>query len=414
MPFAESADRQRLTPAHRRLFAFLAVATFFEGYDFLAIGQLLPNVRSEFGLTETQGGLLLSAVGIGTLLSYGVVRLADRIGRRRVMLITILGYALATFLTGLSRSATEFALSQLVARIFLIAEWSLSMVYAAEEFPADRRGRAIGIIQAANALGGVACAATVPLLLEAPYGWRTVYFVGVVPLLLLAYARRGLGETKRFAAYAAAELGERRATHVMRSPYRGRVYQLAAIWGLVYMCAQPAVFFWKEFAVAERGMSDAQVGWAIALASIVSLPALFLVGRIFDGWGRRPAAALLLLGFAFSVVGAYRLHSVPLLTVCLAGVVFCVSATFSVLDAFTTELFPTEKRAEAFAWANNLLGRVGFVLAPAIVAALAGHVGWGHAVSVVAACPLVALVLVLRVLPETRGRELEETARLGA
>ncbi len=89
-----------------------------------------------------------------------------------------------------------------------------------------------------------------------------------------------------------------------------------------------------------------------------------------------------------------------------------VSATFAVLNAFTTELFPTERRAEAFAWANNLLGRVGYVLAPALVGALAGRVGWGNAVSATAAFPLVALVLILCVLPETKGRELEETARL--
>jgi putative MFS transporter len=413
MRVVEGNDGQVLTPAHRRLFAFLAVATFFEGYDFIAIGQVLPNVRAEFGLTEAQGGQLLSVAAIGTLLSYAVVRLADRLGRRRVMTMTILGYALATFLTGLSRSPAEFALSQLLARIFLIAEWSLSMVYAAEEFPAARRGHAIGVIQAANALGAVACAATVPLLLETPYGWRTVYFVGVLPLLLLAYARRGLGETRRFAAYAAAARRERRATHILRSPYRGRVYQLAAIWGLVYMCAQPGVFFWKEFAVAERGLSDAHVGLAIGVASLVSLPALFLVGRALDRWGRRPAATLLLLGCAVSFVGSYQAQSLPALTACLAVAVFCVSATFSVLDAFTTELFPTDRRAEAFAWANNLLGRVGFVIAPALVGTLAGRIGWGDAVSATALFPVVALVLALLVLPETRGRELEDTARLG-
>ena len=88
------------------------------------------------------------------------------------------------------------------------------------------------------------------------------------------------------------------------------------------------------------------------------------------------------------------------------------SAVFAVLDALTTELFPTDRRAEAFAWANNLLGRSGLVIAPALVGASAGRIGWGDAVAATGAFPLVALALLLWRLPETKGRELEETARL--
>ncbi len=139
-----------MTPAHHRLLAFLALATFLEGYDFFALSQILPNVREDFGLTEAEGGRLLSVASLGAILSYAVVRVADRVGRRRVMMHTILWYALATFLTGLARTASELAISQFVARVFFIAEWALAIVYAAEEFPAERRGHAIAIIQAAR------------------------------------------------------------------------------------------------------------------------------------------------------------------------------------------------------------------------------------------------------------------------
>jgi putative MFS transporter len=176
------------------------------------------------------------------------------------------------------------------------------------------------------------------------------------------------------------------------------------------MCAQTAVFFWKEFAVAERGLSDGQVGLVIAVASLVSLPALFVIGRLLDRWGRRPGATILLVALAVSVVCAYRPGGLWWLTMSLTVALFSVSAVFAVLNAFTTELFPTERRAEAFAWANNLLGRFGYVAAPALVGALAGRIGWGNAVSATAAFPLVALALIVWLLPETKGRELEETA----
>jgi MFS transporter, putative metabolite:H+ symporter len=324
-----------------------------------------------------------------------------------MLTITILGYTLFTFATAFAQTPYDFALFQIAARIFLIGEISLSMVYAAEEFPADRRGYAIGVIQAASALGAIACAATAPLLLETPWGWRAVFLVGVVPLLLLAYARLSLRETARFADHAAGGIRRRALMDILRSPHRRRILQLAIMWALLFACAQNAVFFWKEFAVAERGFSDGQVGSAFAIAALVSLPPLFFIGRLLDSWGRRPAATMIFLGMASSVVAAYQLHALTSLTLALAIFVFCVSAAFTVMNSLTTELFPTDCRAEAFAWSSNLLGRSGYVFGPAIVGAAAGTLGWGNAVSLTALCPLLALVLILWLLPETKGRQLD-------
>jgi putative MFS transporter len=96
-----------------------------------------------------------------------------------------------------------------------------------------------------------------------------------------------------------------------------------------------------------------------------------------------------------------------MLTLALAVALFSISAAFAVLSSFTTELFPTDCRAEAFAWANNLLGRGGYVVGPAVVGAAASTIGWGNAVSLTALCPLGALALILWLLPETKGRPLD-------
>jgi putative MFS transporter len=245
------------------------------------------------------------------------------------------------------------------------------------------------------------------LLLGTPWGWRAVYLVGVVPLLLLAYARRGLRETGRFFDYAAGGVERRGLVDILRSRHRQRICQLAVIWVLLFVCAQNTVFFWKEFAVAERGFTDGQVGFSMALAALASLPPLFFVGWVMDAWGRRPAATVIFLGMASSVVAASQLHAPWLLTLALAVAVFCIASAFAVLNSFTTELFPTDCRAEAFAWANNLLGRSGYVVGPAVVGATAGTLGWGNVISLTALCPLGALALILWLLPETKGRELE-------
>ncbi len=84
----------------------------------------------------------------------------------------------------------------------------------------------------------------------------------------------------------------------------------------------------------------------------------------------------------------------------------------TILNAYTTELFPTSMRAAAFAWSNNLLGRVGYIVGPSLVGLMAGSLGWGNAVSLTAVSVFAALALILVALPETTGRELEETATI--
>jgi putative MFS transporter len=394
----------------RRLFFFLSVATFFEGYDFLALAQLLPSIRAEFRLSPTAAGALVAAINVGTILAYVLVRQADRWGRRRVMAVTIAGYTLCSALTAAAVGPVSFGVAQLLARIFLIAEWAVAMVYAAEEFPASRRGMVIGVIQGCSGLGAVVCAAVVPLLLKASLGWRTVYLVGALPLALVAFARRSLRETARFKARQGAPTGGLLA--IWSSPHRTKLIRIALCWFFAYLCSNTAVTFWKEFAVSERSWTNAEVGKAVATAALVSMPLSFAVGKLIDRIGRRLGAVVVCSVMSAGCVAAYTLQARSSLTVALIGAMFAASAILAVFNALTAELFPTELRADAFAWSNNLLGRTGYVLAPLAVGAAAERIGWGPSVAATAVGPLIAMAIVWASFPETRGRELEETSAL--
>lgn len=402
------------TPYHTRLVVFLSVATFFEGYDFLALTQILPQVRATFGLGGTGGGAMVGVINVGTIVAALLVRQADVLGRRRVLSITIVGYTLASLLSSFAPEVVSFTLMQLLARVFLIGEWAIAMVYAAEEFPAQRRGFVIGLIQACSSLGGIACAGLVPLLLHTRFGWRSVYMVGAIPLTVMAFARRGLRESTRFERAQGRAGTPASLMALVRGPYRPRVLLMALCWGLTYVCGQTAITFWKEFAMAERHFTDKQVGGAITVAALGSMPLLFGVGRLLDRIGRRRGAVVVYLVTSTSVAAAYTLQGRGALTVALVFAIFGVSAVLPVLNAFTAELFPTSMRSDAFAWSNNLLGRIGYVLAPFAVGYASDSVGWGTAVASTAVFPLLALAIILAKLPETSGRELEETARLDA
>jgi putative MFS transporter len=399
-----------LTTYQRRLFVFLGVATFFEGYDFLALTQILPNLRADFGLSRQQAGWLVATINIGTVVAYLLVRRADRWGRRRVLNLTIAGYTIASGLSGLAPGPISFALLQLVARVFLIGEWATSLVYAAEEFPAERRGMVIGAINAFSSLGAIVCAGTVPFLINTRFGWRTPYLLGVLPLVILIYARRNLRETRRFAEQKHDT--NRPFGAILKSGYRQRVLRMGAIWMATYVCTQNAITFWKEFALSERHMTDRQVALSIIIAAVFSMPLVFMVGPLLDRLGRRRGAVIIFIATSLGCIGAYGLADRVLLTAALVVAIFGASAVLPVLNAFNTELFPTELRGDAIAWSNNLIGRVGYVLSPALVGVAAERIGWGAAVRMTAVFPIVALVMILAFLPETRSRELEDTAAL--
>ena len=372
-----------LSADQRKLLFFLSAATFFEGFDFLAITQVLPHIRHDFGLSPSGAGLLVGVANIGPILACFIVRRIDTLGRRKVMQYTLLGYALFTLLSGM----------------------------APETFPAARRGRAIGIIQAASALGAVTCGGLAPLLIQAPWGWRTVYFFGAIPVVLLLFLRRNLKETDRFLAVAKEDRVNRPLLEIMRGPNRLRVLKVALLWGCVYVGTHNATTFWKEFAMTERGMTDGQVGVSLTIAAVCAMPFVFGVGHVLDYFGRKKGAAIIYPIAALGVFGAFTLTGQVPLTIAMAMTIFGASAVLPVAEAYTTELFATPVRGDAFAWANNLLGRLGPVLSPPLVGLAAERFGWGPSVAATSLACLLGLLLIWTALPETSGRELEDLSK---
>jgi putative MFS transporter len=410
---AQSVTLQKaepFTPYQWRLFFFLSVATFFEGFDMFALSQILPSLRLEWGLSKTALGLLATVTNFGTVLAYLLVYRADRWGRRRVMTVTIIGYTLMSLLTAASPNVYVFAIVQLLARVFLIGEWATAMVYAAEEFSAQRRGVVVGMIQAMASVGSIVCAGVVPILLKTSLGWRTVYLVGAIPLLVIAMARRTLRESSRFEA--SAQKSARDLMIIWRTPHKKRVIQLALIWSLTYVCTQNTVTFWKEFALSERHWTEKQVGGVLTIAALVSLPAILGIGKLLDAWGRRVGAVVVYSALVLGTLGAFLLASRVGLIVALVLTVFAQSSVLALLNAVTGELFPTDVRGDGFAWSNNLLGRIGYVLSPIALGGLAEKVGWGPAIASTALFAMGGFVLFWLWIPETKGRELEETAKL--
>jgi MFS transporter, putative metabolite:H+ symporter len=398
--------RPPLSSYQKKLFVFLSVATFFEGFDYIALTQLLPSIRADFGLAYAEGQFLVSLINVGAIAAYALIRYADVAGRKRVLSITIAGYTLFSLASGFAPSAISFGLLQFAARMFLLAEYAVSMVYVVEEFPADRRAFAVGVIQGVNSLGSIVCAGVVPMLLKWPWGFRSVYFVGGVPLVLLMVVRRGIRETQRFADKPKGPPAS--VFRIFKTPHWKRLPLLASIWALTYLGTYVLVNNFKDFAQLERGYDDKRVALAVMIAALGSMPLVFASGKLLDSLGRKKGAAVIFLVTSLATFVTFTAHDYWILVAGLTGCIFGVSAVLPVLNSITLELFPTDVRADGYGWSNNLLGRAGYIAGPALVGVMAPSFGVGGATALMGIFPLLALALILLRVPETSGKELEE------
>lgn len=400
--------RDRLERSHIILILLVSTASFFEGYDFIVLNLVLPFLQKEFALNIQQVGFAASAIAVGTIVAFFVIRLGDYFGRRALLIWTVLGYTAATALTAFSKTIGVFVGLQFIARVFLVAEWGTSTVIVAEEIPASLRGLGISIVQAAAGVGGIVGSAIFPIIERSPLGWRAMYLVGVVPLIVVFFIRTSLKETKRFALVRAAAPKGPSFGEMLWRPYRKKVILVALLWCFMYLGYTAVYTFYTTFAIEERGLTVQQVSLIAAIAFTLGLGGFIIAGRLMDSWGRRPTAITF---FAAGGISTALVFQAPkaLLGPALVVLIFFMTSYLTICSTYTAELFPTRLRASAVAWTNNTLGRIGMVLAPTIVGILAGPLGGvGPAVSLMGLFPLLCAVLVFFFLQETKELELEQ------
>ena len=394
-----------LSPHHRTLLFLLGTATLFQGYDTFIVSMALPYIGRDLGASESALGLALSAIRIGALSSIVLGRAADRLGRRGLLLGTVLAYTGATVATGLSRDLIEFVACQLVAEVFLVTELSLAQVVIAEEFPAYARSLGQGLLGTFGALGAGLAAVFFPVFQETALGWRGLYFVGVAPLLLVAYLRRSLPETRRW--QDARERGDTRQgglTELVAASHRRDFLVLVGLSFALGASAAPAFGFASYRATNAFGWSPSEVSAMVLVGGGIGMAGWFLAGWLGESLGRRRVGMLSFVGIG-AAVWAY--YGTRWLAPWFAFLVFVEAGGTVALNALGTELFPTHLRGTAKSWVTNA-AVVGAIAGMGSVGALGDALGGSDAVIRLLALLPLASAGALAALPETRGLELEE------
>jgi putative MFS transporter len=403
----------------RTLLFLLLAATFFEGFDGAILALVLPAIRDTFNVAESQLGISRAVIELGLGAAFFLARAGDRWGRRKLLLWSVAGYTIMTALTAVSWDLISFTAFQSLSRVFLGAEYAVAVTMIVEEFPKERRARVLGVFLMCSAIGAVAVA----LLLIAgvqngPLEWRTLYLVGIIPLIFLAFFRRRLRETKRFEDHAEAVHAGGGTLHVsFWEPWRPAYRRTLVMVGLIHLFRSLPLFgataWFFYYGEREAGISQG-VLYAIFIGAYgAGTIGYWACGNLMDRVGRRPTAIVYGVLAAASSIALFQSKAPAAVAVFMLVAVFFGLGMAPITGAISTELFPTYIRNQSAAWARNIFEIAGFILGPLLVGVLGDHYtgalgSIGDTVSILILLFLPATWLILRHLPETKGRELEE------
>ncbi len=391
------APPDRLGARQANVLGLLAAASLIVGYVNTLFTQTVNFAADEFVVNDTGKGVAAAIVRVGIVFTLPIVFLADRVGRRRMIVFAATAAPLVAALGALSPSFAVLTGTQTLGRPLGLALDVLVAVVAAEEMPRSSRTYAISVLAMASGLGAGLCVMALPLADLGTRGWRLVY---VLPLLLMLVARdlaRRLPETRRFE--------ERHATAPHVSRHRFVVLAAAAFLGNLFVA--PASLYQNSYLDDVRGYSARLISlFTLATATPAGL-GILAGGRIADVRGRRLLGGFALLaGVVFAVVSFMRGGWIMWVSALLAGILG--GAAYPALSVYRTELFPTARRGGAggLLTASALIGgSIGLV-----VTGRAVDRGWsyGSVLGALAVGSIVVTVLVLTQYPETAHRELED------
>ena len=384
----------------------LSLVGFFLNYDTGLLSLAAPTIAEGLGVTIGTFGIGVAVIRVAALGSMPVLRLADRVGRRRMLLISLVAFTLATAATSLAWGLVAFVVFQMVARLFLATEEALAGIVISEELRPDRRGAGLTVL-GIIAMTGFGLVAMILLLVpHTPLGWRILYVAALPPLFVVAWLRRSLRETKAFTVAEAEQRVQASFWPRVDALHRPLLWRIMIVLGTHGVLTTPVFFYAAE--LAQDGYDWEGLFTVVVIAAgPATLLGYVAGGRLSDRIGRRPvviwSAVLMVVGVAlvFSEQRALFAPGFFVLSGADAGLV-------AVRPSYLSELFPTEVRATLASFVLAVIvaaGSIGLV----VVGVLEGV--WStRAVIAALAVVMLAGLAALRGLPETAGADVIGTS----
>jgi MFS family permease len=410
-----------LTKTERRTMAGCFGGWTLDAMDVQIYSFVIPTLLATWHISRGEAGLL----GTVTLLvsAFGgwfAGALSDRYGRVRVLQITVLWYALFTFLCGFAQNFEQLFVLRALQGFGFGAEWAAGAVLMGEVIRDGYRGRAVGVVQSGWAVGWGAAALLytgVFAVLPPEQAWRAMFWVGLTPALLVAWIRRFVDEPAVFKTRqqeARGGLGIAQAFTVLKRPYLATTLKVS----LMVTGAQGgsyALSIWlPTYLKTERGLSTLNTGSYLLIHIFGALIGFLCGAYLSDLIGRKRTFIVSAVG-SIICVAIYLAAPIDntMMLVLGAPLGFIIYMMFSAMGPFMTELYPTAVRGAGQGFCYNA-GRAVGALFPALVGFMSARLGLAPAILLFAVIAYGIMLIALLMLPETRGRSLEAIAPDGS
>jgi MFS family permease len=395
-----------------------ALAAAFGGYavdafDYMIYTFMIPTLIAIWGMSTTEAGfiatgaLLSSAVG-----GWAAGILADRYGRVRVLQITVLWFAVFTFLSGFTTSPWQLLFTRTMQGFGFGGEWSVGSVLIAEMIRPDHRGKAVGLVQSSWAVGwGVAAVvyAIVYSVLPPELGWRVLFWLGLIPAVLVVFIRRYVQEPTVFEETRAQISVSGRPVSFLEifAPSLLKTTVLASLLATGMQGAYYSVTTWlPTFLKTERNLSVLNTGSYLLVLIIGSFLGYLTSAYLSDRLGRRNCFILFAVSAAVLVVLYTQIPITDTVMLFLGFPLgFFLSGIFSGMGAYLSELFPSRVRGSGQGFCYNF-GRAVGALFPVLVGYFSNTMPLGEAIGLFAGGAYMVVVIAALMLPETKGKTL--------
>ncbi len=395
------------TQRQASLLATAAMATAVATFGGSLFGQNAQNIQDSFDLSDQALTVALAASRAGALVALFVMGLADRVGRRRMILIGLIGMAIANALTALSPDVYTLTALQGVARGFVGAAAIVAGIAAIEESPKGARAFAAAMLAMSGGFGFTAVVFLLPIADRHPDAWRLSYLVSGLSVLIVPSVARNLTESRRYTKLVAADIERGRASEVVDRLYGKRFAVLAAVGFMTNMLSAPSAQLMNKY-LDDRGFSNSGItGFRAATTGFPGFIGIILAGKLTEVRGRRPVAALFLCLAGLCQIGFFLSSGIFLYVFSMLSVLAasCGGLAISTMGA---ELFPTEVRgtSNGMLLVVSVVGSAsGLILAGLLADPLGGI---GRAIALCAIPTVLAAVLFVPRLPEPAGQDLDE------
>jgi MFS family permease len=394
----------------RRALVAATLGWMLDAFDVTLFAMTLPAVRVALGLSATAAGVLGSVTlvaGAAGGLVFGWI--ADRFGRTRALMLSVIVYSVFTAACGLAQDFWQL----LAARVFLGfgmgGEWASGAALVSESWAAEHRGKALGLMQSGWAVG-YAAAALANGLIQPAYGWRAVFFVGILPAFLTIWIRRRVEEPPIWRSRDVVTNGVSGIRRLFERPL-ARLTIALTFMNACTLFAWWGFYLWLPSYLVQP-VSQGGVGLQLLSSSgfiLVMQSGMWVgyvtFGFVSDALGRKPTYVAYLIMAAALLTVFLSTRNAMLLLALGPFVAFFATGYFSGFGAVTAEIYPTAIRATAQGFTYNI-GRLASALAPFTVGTLAQTHGFGTALSLSSGAFVLAAVTWIWI-PETRGRSLQ-------